>query len=355
MTPYLILGCPRSRTAWVSRFLTYRDWSCGHDEARHCRQLEDVKSWLSQPNTGTVETAAAPFWRLALHLRPDLRLITIRRDLDEAAASAVRCGLTADFEQTVKVMRRLDHKLGQIERRVPGVRSFRFEDLVREDVCADLFEHCLPYKHDHDRWSHLTLANVQINVPELFRYIVAHRPQMDRLAGIAKQKSLALLSARKARDKDGLTIQCEPLADLLRDGAALFRQHCAEVGEYPEAFEGKNLPLLQRLEDIGCLQVVTARSNGKTFGYLLTVLSPSLESQDRLSACHTAFYASPDYPGLGLKLQRAAVERLTERGVGEVLLGARGRGAGERLSALYRRLGAEPFAQYYKLDLEGIS
>ncbi len=30
MRPFVVFGLPRSRTAWLSRFLTYGDWVCGH-------------------------------------------------------------------------------------------------------------------------------------------------------------------------------------------------------------------------------------------------------------------------------------------------------------------------------------
>jgi len=350
VTPFVVLALPRSRTAWLSRFLSYGDWFCGHDELRHMRQLDDARSWLAQPATGTVETAVAPYWRLLRHLRPDVRLVTIRRDPEEAAESAVRCGLAADLDATVGAMRRLDRKLGQIERRA-GARSFRFDDLAREEVCADLFEHLLPYRHDSKRWAALDRENVQIHVPALLRYVDAHRPQIERFGAIAKQKSLALLARRPLGDGAGLTLGFEPLANLLRDGQALMRDHCAEVGEHPEGYAAKNLWALVGPESDGKVQVTTARSNGRMFGYLVTLIGESLEVAGRAWACHTAFYASPDYPGLGLKLQRKALEGLRGRGVHEVVMRAGVRGSGERVSALYRRLGAEPFGAYYRLEL----
>jgi GNAT superfamily N-acetyltransferase len=151
--------------------------------------------------------------------------------------------------------------------------------------------------------------------------------------------------------KDGLSVQCEPLADLLRDGQALMREHTAEVGEHPENFANKNYDLMQRLEDIGALQVVVARSNGRVFGYLVTVIGPSMEVPGQRSACATAFYASPDYPGLGMKMQRESVRLLKEMGVSEIALRAGVRGSGQRIGALYRRLGAEPFGDLYRLEL----
>ena len=350
MTPFVVFTLPRSRSTWLSRFLSYGDWRCGHDELRHMRQIEDIKSWLSQPLTGTIETGGAAFWRLARDLRPDLRIAVVRREPDEAAHSAVRCGLAADLEATRHAFRRMDAKLGQIERRL-GVRSVRYEDLAQEETCAALFEHLLPYAHDTEWWRALVGVNLQIDPVALNRYVGAHLPQIARLHGIARQKSLALLQSRQRADVGGLTIALEPLRALLRDGEQAMRDHCAEVGESPAGWGGKNLTALQALEDADALQVAIARCNGRVVGYLVSTIGESLEAADRLWACHTAFYASPDHPGVGLRLQRRAADGLRARGVHEVVMRAGVRGSADRVSALYRRLGAEPFGSYYRLQL----
>lgn len=351
MPPTIILGLPRSRTTWLARFLSYGDWHCGHDELRHCRQIEDVKSWLSQPNTLTVETAAAPFWRLARHLSPTVRFVTIRRDPAEAAHSAVRAGLGDDFPSMAASFQRLDHKLEQVERHT-GCRSFRYHDLIREEVCADLFEHCLPYHHGSARWASLDREHIQTDAAALCRYVQAHAAQLERLSAIARQKSLSLLKGRRAPEVTGLTLGFEPLQVALRDAEPLQREHCAEVGEHPDTFANKNTALLQANEDAGGLLVTVARCNGRMFGYLVTLIGESMEIPGRLWACHTAFYGSPAIPGLGLKLQRKAAEGLRARGVYEVVMRAGVRGSGDRVSTIYRRMGAEPFGEYFRLQLE---
>lgn len=345
--PFVVLALPRSRTTWLSQFLSYGDWHCGHDEARHCRQLEDVRSWLSQPNTGTVETAAAPFWRLVQHMAPDVRFVTIRRDPDEAAASAAAAGYG---EGLADVFAKLDRKLGQIERRT-GCRSFRYDDLVDEQVCADLFEYLLPYKLSHTRWAVFDRKNIQTPTTPLIRYVKAHGTQIERLNAIARQKSLSLLHSRRAPDPGSLTLGFEPFRDFLRTAEPLIREHIAEVGEHPDNLANKNLARLQALDDEGFMQVTVARCNGRAFGYLITLTGESLEKEGRSWACHTAFYASPDCPGLGLKLQRKALEGLRDRGVFEVIGRAGVRGAGERQSVLFDRLGYEPFGTYHRLQL----
>ena len=83
----------------------------------------------------------------------------------------------------------------------------------------------------------------------------------------------------------------------------------------------------------------------------MTLISPSLEAEARLSAQHTAFYSDSSFPGLGLKLQRAAAKKLKERGVYEIFMRAGIRGNGNRMGSLYKRLGAEDFGKLYRVEL----
>lgn len=310
--------------------------------------MDDVRSWFAQPATGTVETAAAPWWRLMLRMQPDIRIALIRRPAADVTGSLARYGF--DPARTAPLMARLDRKLDQIEARVPGVLSVTFGELATEEGCARLFEHCLPYKHDPAWYAIMAPRDLQINLAVMARYARAFAPQMGKLAKIAKHATIAGMG-HGAHQIDGMTIAVEPFDTFLRDGRPLFERHLIEVGEAPDAWRAKNLPLMRALDGMGAMQVLTARSNGRMFGYLMTIIAPSLESAGVLSAQHLTFYASADAPGLGMKLQRAAIDALRERGVGEVFLRAGVRGEGPRLGTIYRRLGAEDFGQMFKLEL----
>ncbi|WP_448207289.1 GNAT family N-acetyltransferase [Azospirillum sp. sgz302134] len=349
--PFVIFGMPRSRTAWLARFLSYGNWTCGHEELRHARSLDDVRSWLAQPHTGTAETAAAPWWRLARHLQPDLRVVVVRRDPMASTDSLMRLGLFTDPAAMERLMIRLDRKLEQITKRIPDALSVRFEDLARENVCASVFEHCLGLPHDPEWWRHWAPVNVQCDMRHIVRYCHAHGPQMDKLTAIAKHQTLALMSCRASNDLDGMTIQSEPFDVCLRDAEKLLNAHLVAVGEAPGDWRRKNLPLLRALDDLGALQIMTARCNGRMFGYLMSIIAPSLESPDVLSAQHLTFYADPDCKGLGIRLQRASIEALRKRGVHEVFLRAGIRADGPRMAPLYRRLGAVDFGQLFRIDL----
>jgi GNAT superfamily N-acetyltransferase len=102
---------------------------------------------------------------------------------------------------------------------------------------------------------------------------------------------------------------------------------------------------------LGLIQTMTARSNGRIFGYLQTVIGPTFDAPGVVQAWHTIFFASPDVRGLGMKLQRAALARLREMGVDEVIMRAGVRGSGPRLGTFYRRLGAEDLGQLYRVGI----
>ena len=346
---FLIMGLPRSRTAWLSRFLTYGDWFCGHDELRHMRSLQDVRSWLAQPCTGTVETNAAPWWRLAQKYAPDAKIVVVRRPIDEIVDSMRRVSATADRAQIC----RLDRKLEQIERRIEGVLSVTFADLTREEVCAKVFEHCLPYPHDPAWWAQMDRTNVQIHMPALVRYVEAYRPQLDKLAAQATQQVRSALMSRRTVEPDGITLQTEPFDKVYADAVELFREHLTQTDQHPNDYLKKNVPLLRKLDGLGCLQLITARSNGRIFGYLLSVITPSLDDPNITSAAQTTFFASKEFPGLGLKMQRESIARVRERGVNEVQFRAGVRGDGPHMDALYRRVGAKEFGQLFQLNLNG--
>jgi len=347
--PVVIFSLPRSRTAWISRFLTYRDWQCGHDEARHCRSLDDVRAWLSQPCTGSVETAAAPFWRLLMGMRPEARVVTIRRPVADVVASLMRLGGEA-FDETLLaiVMQRLDRKLDQVEARVPGVLRIEFDDLATEDGCRRLWEYCLPYPFDAKWYELLASANIQVNMGLVLRYFAAYRPQLDKLARLARHRIIANMRPPE-RPFDGMTFQAEPFREFCRDAAPLLREHCAITGRKPEL--DFNVRLFEALDDVGALQTMTARSNGRCFGYLLSIVGPSLEGDNTIHATHTAFYTSPDVRGVGVRLLMRAHDALRARGVHQCIMRAGINGSGPSLGAVYRRLGAEPHGEYWKLEM----
>jgi len=197
-SPFLILALPRSRTAWISKFLTYGEWHCGHEQLRYMRSIEDVISWHGMGEIGTAETAAAPHWRLALALFPDLNIITIRRDRREVLDSFARMGIGGEAPGTM--LERLDRKLDQIERRGPNVTAIDYHELDSESGAKRLWESTLPYPFDREWYSLLAPLNIQLSLPHLLRYYSAHESQIVRFAAVAKETTKVLIrEAAQAR------------------------------------------------------------------------------------------------------------------------------------------------------------
>jgi hypothetical protein len=330
-------------------FLSHGGWHCGHDEIRHARSMEDVRAWFSQPNTGTSETAAAPWWRTVQRVAPGIKTVVVRRDVPQVVESLCRFGF--DRAHMTWLMTRLDRKLDQIEKRVPDVLSVRFNGLAHEPICRRVWEHCLPHPFDQKWWETMHPLNIQVDMAATVRHARAFQPQMLSFAKTAKEREIQSMRPYPG-PFDGMEIRQEPFDTFLRDAVDLFAQHAFEVGEPPDAWKRKNLPLMHELNDRGELIVTTARSNGRMFGYLHAVLSQSLESPDIRTAYHTTFFASRDTRGLGMKMQRSSIAALKRAGVDELYLRAGTRGSGPKMGVLYRRLGAEDFGQYFKLQLK---
>ena len=346
--PFVVMGLPRSRTAWLSRFLSYGDWICGHEELRHCRSLDDVTSWLSQPCVGTCETTAAPFWRL---LDPDIRVVVVRRPVAEVVDSLMRLpGCVFDREALTHAMTRLDRKLDQVVKRC-GALEVSFADLATEETCARVFEHCLPYRHDSEWWAMWDQVNVQCDMRTMMRHFEAFRPALEKLASVAKHRIMTRLALRKCDAPDGFTFQTESFDQWLDGAAHLLAEHHMQIGESPDNWRNKNIPLLRAMDQMGAMQITTARSNGRMFGYLMTLITPSLVTEGMMTAVNTAFFADPACPGIGLKLQREALASFREKGIGEVFWETNTVGGAGRIGSIYRRLGAEEKGSVYRLKL----
>lgn len=350
---FLIFGLPRSRTTWLSRYLSYGDWSCGHDELRHMRSMGDITAWFSQPNIGSVETGAAPWWRLLDGFHDDLRIAIVRRPVGEVVDSLMALpNITFDRDALHAAMTRLDRKLDQIIARMPGVLSVDYHDLANEETCARVFEHCLDLPHDPDWWTFLRDKNITTDMFATTKYCQAYLPAMERLASVARHRSLTEMAKRTPVNPDGITFQTEDFRTWLRDASDLFDRHLILVDESPGDWHAKNIPLMAALDDGGAMQIMTARSNGRIFGYLMSLISPSLTSEKVTTATHTTFYADPQFPGLGMKIQRAAMAALKDRGVTEIFMEAGKRASGPRIGSIFKRLGAVPHGEVYRLELE---
>lgn len=173
MSPFIIYALPRSRTKWLSHFLSYGDWNCSHEIAIYMRSLKDVQAFFAQPRVGTVETAAAQGWRIINNLVPGIRQVVIRRPVEDVVRAMLAIDLkgvaTYDETRLYKAMAYGDRMLAQVASQ-PGVLEIPFGALGRGSTCAKIFEFCLPYQFDRQWYQNCADKNLQVNVPEYISY-----------------------------------------------------------------------------------------------------------------------------------------------------------------------------------------
>ncbi len=104
---FLIIGLPRSRTAWLANFLTTDQTLCYHDKLADCTTFNDLKGMYSHKILGDADTGLGLFpdqvnaW--------DITKVIIRRNVDDVCHSLFCKGLQPHG------MRELDKKLDRIK------------------------------------------------------------------------------------------------------------------------------------------------------------------------------------------------------------------------------------------------
>lgn len=351
--PFLIMALPRSRTAWLSKFLTYGPWVCGHDQMRYFRSLDDAKSWCMQPFIGSAETSAGYYWRLISRFMPDGRVLIVRRPVTEVLESVLKQGVVGiERPLLLRKLRMLDAKLDQAEARLPNCISVNFDELTDPGICRIITEHCLGIPLNLQWFNYWNQMNVQVHFDAAMRYVWTHLVQMNRTNLMARHQMMVdLVTKPRPNITDGLEIAEESFNDSFTDATKLFESHCVAIGEPPDEWTRNNIPMLQQMDATGNLQILTARANGKMFGYLVSMLGSTLDSSTARSATHTLFFASKEWPGAGLRLQREALHRLKQKGFSEVIMRS-GLGPGARVETIYKRIGADFDGRIFRVRLD---
>ncbi|MHB8727567.1 MAG: hypothetical protein ACYC9K_00855 [Sulfuricaulis sp.] len=91
---FFILGLPRSRSAWLSAFLTTDKTLCYHDALALCRTPNDMHKLGDGRLTGNADTGLALFYPWVNAQRA--KRIVIKRPMEEVWASVEQLGLPTD-------------------------------------------------------------------------------------------------------------------------------------------------------------------------------------------------------------------------------------------------------------------
>lgn len=174
---FLILALPRSRTAWMAHYLNYplaRPLQpVGHEILTNCPDVQTFLDSYSFGMCGTVETGAAPIWRIVRSELPQCRIVLVRRPLIESYRSLAAQGVMPD----ISILAELNHCL-DMAAADPAIISVPYELLSDPAIGRWLFEYCLELEWDVEWWKQMVATKIQVDMPSWIERLEAKRDQI---------------------------------------------------------------------------------------------------------------------------------------------------------------------------------
>ena len=175
MSRFLIVGLPRSKTAWMSVVAsTVPGALCFHEPVTRFENWEccfDIWENTARSHVGIADSG------LGFHLERILAeaapwVLIIRRDIDEVKASLKRL-----HPIELNYCELLAEKLDEFAS-CPGVMSVRFEDLANSETVAECLRHLIPgCSPDEERIRELIRLNVQVDMNHVWQFAARARPE----------------------------------------------------------------------------------------------------------------------------------------------------------------------------------
>jgi L-amino acid N-acyltransferase YncA len=136
-----------------------------------------------------------------------------------------------------------------------------------------------------------------------------------------------------------ITYQIEPWGTYYRDCQQLWIEHYDEIAVQKDRMEMKpDVASYKALEELGKLQIVVVRDDGRMVGYILSVIRPHLHYANVLCGFEDAYFLSKTHRRgmIGVKLIREAVRHMQAVGVQKVFFMTK---AALDMGSIFERLG----------------
>ncbi len=176
--PFFITGLPRSRTAWLSAYLSMGDTLCYHEPLKQITELDDLRGLLDSPYYDFIGAADSG---LGFHLdwvteHLACPVLIVERPRAQVEASIQRMGLPATnyCELLEKELRRFSGHTAVM--RVP------FEKLSDRRVMEKVFWHLMPGRDfDEVRFRQFCAYNIQVDPKEVHRTLQERKLYIDHI------------------------------------------------------------------------------------------------------------------------------------------------------------------------------
>lgn len=165
---FLVMGLPRSRTAWLANFLTFGGMFCHHDGISKCASDRDLSNLFRRAAqhaafVGNSDSGQVLIYdRIAALFERSPRLVFVLRSPIYCAQSCEKAGLPISLDD----LRALKVRMAKLLAEHQGDSlCVDFDDLDSEPACRAIWNHCcrnqIPF--DYQRWQMLSEMNVQMH------------------------------------------------------------------------------------------------------------------------------------------------------------------------------------------------
>lgn len=186
MRPFVILGMPRARTAWLAQFLSYGERVCLHEPSRNWAGADDLHAALDN-GFGLSDSMLTLRWRdIAVHV-PAAPVVVVHRSKGDVLSSFRRAGLWHD--RLPAVLNAIDHAIDDLTDALPAALHVPFDAMHQHDVCARVFTHCLggvmPFAHWHEWRDQKVLADAGQHISDGLKNVAGVRALYPELMELA--------------------------------------------------------------------------------------------------------------------------------------------------------------------------
>ena len=144
---FFVLALPRSRTYWLSKFLSTESCEVEHDGSMNYRSIEEM---IDNMPDGNCDTALALHWE-----KLQGKVVVIDRDLEECIMSCKKLNIEIDEIFMSKIALSLK-AASEVHPVVP------YNDLSYENTCKWIFEYLTGEVFDRDHWLKFNETKIEV-------------------------------------------------------------------------------------------------------------------------------------------------------------------------------------------------
>lgn len=183
--PCLVIGTPRSRTAWLSAMLSSPGRVFLHEPAAAWAGLADMCAFLDR-HGAACDSGLSLFWQDVVAHRPDCRIAVILRPVEEVISSLIHLGVPVSVA-TWDVVRKIYAAASEAAMH-KGTFLASYADLQSNLVCANLYRFMHGYEPPVGWIRHWQKLHVQRDWREQATVVEQNRDGMPRLLAERAQR-----------------------------------------------------------------------------------------------------------------------------------------------------------------------